>query len=940
MDDIKREYIVTVKKHSDLEELYDGMETPGSDGFCPEREVELIARRNISRNTHYKLTESEANNIKNNPNVLAIELAPHERGIIAESLWGPQTGDFQKDTTFTSGQQQWGLKRVIDGVQTNNWGTNGQLVINDTIQTGASGKNVDLVIVDSHINHEHPEFWINPTVNTGSRVNQIDWFQYGANIGDSNAAGKTYTYSTGGYNAGNSNHGTHVAGTAGGNTQGWARDANIYNMEFSTNNVNSLSGTSYSDWDLYLFDYLREFHKWKGINSKTGRKNPTVTNHSWGYSQGSPDLNSITSVTYRGTTTSVSGTDPERKTILEANGCPVPYNTYLRRVPVRVWALEADIQDAIEDGIIVISSAGNSYWMMDLSTGSDWNNYYSIGASNYYHSQGSSPGAAPGVICVGSVGTLVEEYKSAFTNIGKRVDVFAPGSDIISAVWDTSAVNEWGSPCVVDPRDSNFFLTDISGTSMASPQVAGYIACLAEQEPNITPASVLQHLIDYSKKDQISSDGPAVGYGEAEYTTPGTYQWTCPAGITNVSVVCIGAGGGDRSAGGGGLGWKNNIPVVPGTSYTVEVGAGDPVLTGGNSYFIDVNTVSGEGGRNFANNSVGGSFVGDGGGEGGDGGNAVHGDNGGGGGAGGYTGKGGGGGYYGSTAGTDGQGGGGGGGAGWTTGVAQGAGGGGTGIYGQGANGIGGNNQAGGGGGSGGTDGASSNSSPNGRMGGLYGGGAGTYTTNAYQSTRGADGAVRIVWWTDPSTTRSFPSTNVAKVALWSANYKDLVDSPNRYLYYQKKRPDSGLLYPHENHGNHSQSSGISYPRPNKVTYKTETFHEEYQWNFNVTGSVGFPYTFSKGYDRNGSVGGDNVTVTLKQGDTLALTVSAVGHNLWISNREGTGMPSPSETPGGITNNGTDNGALVWDTEGISPGTYWYNCQSHAGMRGNIVITS
>ena len=50
MDDIKKEYIVTVKKHSDLEELYDGMETPGSDGFCPEREVELIARRNISRN--------------------------------------------------------------------------------------------------------------------------------------------------------------------------------------------------------------------------------------------------------------------------------------------------------------------------------------------------------------------------------------------------------------------------------------------------------------------------------------------------------------------------------------------------------------------------------------------------------------------------------------------------------------------------------------------------------------------------------------------------------------------------------------------------------------------------------------------------------------------------------------------------------------------------
>ena len=943
LSDIKREYIVTVREHGDLENFYDEMETAGSAGCCPDREVECLSRRNISRNTHYKLSELDVDKLKNHPNVIDVQLAPHELGIEATPLWGPQQGDFQKSTNISSGDLNWGLKRVVDGVQTANWGTNGQTTFNDTIQTGSSGKNVDLVIVDSHVNHEHPEFWVNPTNNAaGSRMDQLDWFaEYAAALGDTYGTGKNYTYSTSGYGQpGQSNHGTHVAGTAGGNTQGWARDAHLYNIAFSTTLVNDRSGTSYPDFAIYLFDYLREFHRKKPINSKTGRKNPTVTNHSWGYSQGSPDLNSITSVTYRGTTTSVSGTDPERKTILEANGCPVPYNTYLRRVPVRVWALEADIQDAIEDGIIVISSAGNSYWMMDLSTGSDWSNYYSIGASNYYHSQGSSPGAAPGVICVGSVGTLVEEYKSAFTNIGKRVDVFAPGSDIISAVWDTSAVNEWGSPCVVDPRDSNFFLTDISGTSMASPQVAGYIACLAEQEPNITPASALQHLIDYSKKDQISSDGPAVGYGEAEYTTPGTYQWTCPAGITNVSAVCIGAGGGDRSAGGGGLGWKNNIPVVPGTSYTVEVGAGDPVLTGGNSYFIDVNTVSGEGGRNFANNSVGGSFVGDGGGEGGDGGNAVHGDNGGGGGAGGYTGKGGGGGYYGSTAGTDGAGGGGGGGAGWTTGVAQGAGGGGTGIYGQGANGIGGNNQAGGGGGSGGTDGASSNSSPNGRMGGLYGGGAGTYTTNAYQSTRGADGAVRIVWWTDPSTTRSFPSTNVAKVALWSENYKDLVDSPNRYLYYQKKRPDSGLVYPHENHGNHSQSFGISYPRPNKVTYKTETFHEEYQWNFTVTGSAGNPYTFSKGYDRNGSVGGGNVTITLKQGDTLALTISAIGHNLWISNREGTGMPSPSETPGGITNNGTDNGALVWDTEGIASGTYWYNCQTHSGMRGNIVITS
>ena len=79
--------------------------------------------------------------------------------------------------TFSSGDLNWGLKRVVDGVQTANWGTNGQTTFNDTIQTGSSGKHVDLVIVDSHANHEHPEFWRDPASNVqGSRMNQIDWF--------------------------------------------------------------------------------------------------------------------------------------------------------------------------------------------------------------------------------------------------------------------------------------------------------------------------------------------------------------------------------------------------------------------------------------------------------------------------------------------------------------------------------------------------------------------------------------------------------------------------------------------------------------------------------------------------------------------------------------------------------------------------------------------
>ena len=54
-------------------------------------------------------------------------------------------------------------------------------------------------------------------------------FQYSSALGYGSNTAATYSYSTIA-----SSHGTHVAGTVAGNTQGWARDANIYNMEFAS----------------------------------------------------------------------------------------------------------------------------------------------------------------------------------------------------------------------------------------------------------------------------------------------------------------------------------------------------------------------------------------------------------------------------------------------------------------------------------------------------------------------------------------------------------------------------------------------------------------------------------------------------------------------------------------------------------------------------------
>jgi len=615
------EYIVTCRSYEDLENLYDDMETPGGSLYIPDRAVDLVHRRAISRNTHYMLTEEEAAEIRNDERVIACERLAKDRGIVPDYLW-TQTGDFNKTTgTFAGDDKNWGLWRVITGdtsyptavtyninvsnsgasaytlsgsdrngsvsgnnvtvtltvgdtvnfvvnasghpfyirisngganvstpeatnqgtqsgtvswtpntvgtyyyqcgfhsgmigtitvnAQTSNWGSDGtDEITNRTIVTTSSGKNVDVVIVDAHINPDHPEFAVNPDGSGGSRVNQFNWFSYNSVLGY--GSNGTYTYSTSGASP-NSNHGTHVAGTCVGNTQGWARDANIYNMAFS----DTLSGVT--DWDEKLWDYLRHFHKNKSINSATGRRNPTITNHSWGYSRVNINLSTLTSVTYRGTTTALSGTDSQKKTVLEDNGVPVPANTYLYKTPARIAAVDADVQDAIADGVIVISSAGNSYWNCDTSSGNDYNNYTSGSGGTVYHSRGSTPGSADNVICVGSIGSKINEYKSNFSNWGERVDIWAPGSDIISAVYDSSSPPTSYNPIIADSRNSSYHLASISGTSMASPQVCGIIACLAEQEPFLTQAEALQHL----KENALAEVGTTGTINHSTYETFG-----------------------------------------------------------------------------------------------------------------------------------------------------------------------------------------------------------------------------------------------------------------------------------------------------------------------------------------------------------------------------------------------------------------------------------
>jgi hypothetical protein len=409
---------------------------------------------------------------------------------------------FSKDWFTDVNDINWGLLRQSESSNRANWGDNGTSNIVSDLTVTASGKHVDVVIFDGHIDPAHPEFAVNPDGSGGSRVIQYNWFQN--NIG--NGTG-TYVYTpyVDGGNADrtdDNNHGCHVAGTVAGNTQGWARDANIYNISiYGTNpNFGTLGLSSSTYWD-----YVRAWHNSKPINPVTGRRNPTITNHSYGSSIefGTGDFGAVTRVVYRG----VDFNPGRDLTVAELQARGFYTNNTQPVVPNYFTSREADIQDAINDGMIVVASAGNDSWKIVNSSDQDYNNifYATYFGFNYtwYLNRGTGSGAgyAP-VIVVGATGNNVLEDKATFSNCGSQVDIFAAGEAIQSSL-HTSVL----FVTVADPRNGSYYRGKYQGTSMSGPQVAGMLACLAESWQNITQVEAQQWLIDNANINQMADTG-------------------------------------------------------------------------------------------------------------------------------------------------------------------------------------------------------------------------------------------------------------------------------------------------------------------------------------------------------------------------------------------------------------------------------------------------
>jgi hypothetical protein len=285
-----KEYSVILKNYEDLDSFYAEMADYGrySGSSAPERIVACTELKPLSRATWYMLTEWEAEELKSDPRVESVSIHPRYIGGKAGTYTTTvqTSSNWNKSGSTSNVMLNWALLRCTEGVNRVGWGSDSTANATGTVRITSTGKNVDCVIVDAgNPDTAHPEFAVNANGTGGSRMVSYNWFQHNPEV-TGGAAGT--------YNNPTNSHSVHCSGTVAGNTQGWARDANIYNIYYDAGNPGNFS---------YVFDYVRAFHRNKSINAATGRKNPTITNNSWGQSifPSEWSFSDITAVTYRGT---------------------------------------------------------------------------------------------------------------------------------------------------------------------------------------------------------------------------------------------------------------------------------------------------------------------------------------------------------------------------------------------------------------------------------------------------------------------------------------------------------------------------------------------------------------------------------------------------------------------------------------------------------------
>ena len=448
------------------------------------------------------------------PEIIWVEMESREvfdKWLNSEKVAGANSEDYEKKLRF----KEQGTATInpntswTNDASHHNWGLSQMTQSSTTLSTNFTysntGANVDCVIMDTGIVVGHPEF-NDLASNSSSRINQINW-------GGSQGA-SFYTDSNG--------HGTHVAGTVAGRTQGWARDAQIY--VFTTN----LGSVSYG-YSASSMGYITSWHNSKG----TGR--PTVVNMSWATSTYYPPNHPSYFIT-------TAAWDPNN----------IPSSQYHM---ARSSSYDTLIKNMNNAGVVVVASAGNDNERVYDSTETGWNSGYwyffdsgndmGYGAGEKIYKEDASAydpntygtgsrAGTPGSPPSGSFGNTIyfqatnngqspsnawiesgtstrhdisvqahdsSLAKASFSNYGEPLTVWAPGVAIQSAYINSGSAVQIGS--------TGYYLRKLQGTSMASPQVAGLVACYFDRDASTYGAVT-------TKDNQISAQTFLQGDGDID----------------------------------------------------------------------------------------------------------------------------------------------------------------------------------------------------------------------------------------------------------------------------------------------------------------------------------------------------------------------------------------------------------------------------------------